>query len=226
MARDPRTKDAQDTFPTGNGVDHIGSEAAPIHVNIDMSNVGGDLTVAGSATVGTEDSPEDLTVWGAATVEGDINAGSNVEVTGSVNAVSATLTGDIVAAGGMRRELPAFTVTLAADQTALATAFSGVAGVAGWVARRAGSVTGFSANLDTAVTGSSKVATLGIYKNGTLMNALTVLAFTSGAALVKKSVEFAKDTYTFVADDVITVKYTSDTITSTPKVWAVVEVEC
>ncbi len=195
-------------------------QAGPALIVTDLTGYTGpyNTTFAGSSAA-----PTDLTLAGAIAAGTTLAAGTGIST--AAGGVSAPA-GDLAALGGFKMCLPVFTKTLAADQTALELDFGSLAGDAGWVAPSAGSLLGFVANLDTAVTGSAKVATLGVYKNGVIMNALTVLAFTSAAALVKKTYTVAKDTYAFAAGDIISVKYTSDTITSTPKVWACVIVEC
>lgn len=83
-----------------------------------------------------------------------------------------------------------------------------------------------SLTLAAAVTGVTKTATFRLYKNGTLLHADFDLAFTSAGAETNKRALVAKDLRTFDAGDLLQVVYTSDTITNTPKAWAVVEIEC
>lgn len=77
------------------------------------------------------------------------------------------------------------------------------AAVVGWVAPRAGSLTGLSVILSAAAAGSD--IRVGVYKNGTLMNTLTVLDLSSGGG-TSNYTTFTAGTYTFVAGDVIDVR--------------------
>jgi hypothetical protein len=83
--------------------------------------------------------------------------------------------------------------------------WAGAAAVAvGWVAPRAGSLTGLSAALSGAAAGGDLV--VGVYKNGTLMNALTVVTLASATSDTKARTTFTAGTYTFAAGDVIDVR--------------------
>lgn len=77
------------------------------------------------------------------------------------------------------------------------------AAVVGWVAPRAGSLTALSAALSTAAVGSD--LRIGVYKNGTIMNALTVIDLSDGGGASNYNT-FVAGTYTFVAGDVIDVR--------------------
>ena len=163
-----------------------------------------------------------------------VNVTVNAEsVTGNMAVGGAlTVTGDVAAAGGFRQSVGPFYVTMAADQTADGLKFGDTANMA-WVAPRAGSITAVSAMLDTAVTGSTKTSTVKVYKAlaaaptvFSAVNAALDLAFTSGGAELALKATAAKDAYTFAAGDLLKVVYTSNTITSTPKCAASVEVEC
>lgn len=176
-----------------------------------------DLVASGDVTAG-----DDLTVTDDAAIGGDLAVTGNGTVGGTLG-----VTGDLTAGGGFRQTLPASTVTLAASQTDAATTFGGLVGAGGWVAPRAGSLTGISGMLDAAVTGGGFQAQFRVFKNGSLLHASAVLpAFTQAGAEVKRSATFAKDTYTFAAGDHLQVVYTSTAITNTPKAWVSLEVEC
>lgn len=127
-------------------------------------------------------------------------------------------------APNMFRELAGgFSATLAADQTNLDLTKDAIAG-GGYVATRAGSITGLSAMIDAAITGAGTSATFKVTKNGTEI-AGSGVAMTQAGAEVKGQTTYARGTYTFAAGDVIGVSYTSTTITNTPKASATVEIE-
>lgn len=141
-------------------------------------------------------------------------------------------TGDIAAAGGFRMAVGPFaapgaaTVT-AASQTDLACRYEHVAAFAcEFIAFRAGSIMGLSAQIDTAVTGAGTSITVKVSKNGTALVAGPQVSLTQAGAEVKGQATVAKDAFTFVAGDRIGVMYTSTAITNTPKLIATVEVEC
>ena len=76
------------------------------------------------------------------------------------------------------------------------------AAVVGWVAPRAGSLTALSVSLSAVAAGST--IRVGVYKNGTIMNALTIVDV--AAAAQTGYTTFVAGTYTFVAGDVIDVR--------------------
>ena len=76
-------------------------------------------------------------------------------------------------------------------------------GAVGFVAPRAGSLTGLSVNLSVAAAGSNVI--FGVYKNGTIFNAAAIVTLASATSDVKANTTFAEGTYTFAAGDVITV---------------------
>lgn len=209
MARTARGT-PQNVAVSADGITPLGSSTNPFKielVNLAITNdasVGGDADVTGDATVG-----------GTLDVTGEATFGAGV-----------TATGDLAAAGGFRQALPAFTVTLAASQTAAATDFGGLAGAGGWVAPRAGSVTALSAMLDAAITGSTKTCTFRVYKNGSLLHSAYDLLFTTGGAETSLYVAVAKDAHVFAAGDVLQVVYTTTAISNTPLAWVSVEIEC
>ena len=77
----------------------------------------------------------------------------------------------------------------------------------GFVATRAGSLVGLSASLSGAAAGSNLI--VGVYKNGTILDALTIVTLASGTSDTKKNGTFTAGAYTFVAGDVIDVRVRS-----------------
>ena len=144
-------------------------------------------------------------------------------------AASITLTGDIDAAGGFRRDLvftaPGAAGVLAADQTNLdcRLAHTVTAAASSYVAKRPGSITGISGQLSAAITGSSKTCVISATVNGT--EVACSATFTTGGAEVTKYAVVAKDALPYVAGDVIGMSYTTTTITNTPALVGSVEVE-
>lgn len=133
---------------------------------------------------------------------------------------NATLLGDIAAAGGYRRDIMYALSAIAASQTNARMNCGGVA--LSYVAKRSGSITGLSVQMSSAVTGGSVVVS--VHKNGTLQagSSLTL----SGSETTERGV-FPKDTVglTFVAGDVLDVRYTSGAIGETPAILAAMEIE-
>lgn len=209
-------------------------QAATSGLDDDPDLVGRNLTVAGitaSATVSAEQltSTDDATVTDAltaATVTGTTSVATGAAGSASVGTGGISTTGDLSAAGGFRQQLGPFIATLAAGQTAAAVLPAGVASAPGWVAQRAGSITGFSAAVSAAVTGADQSATVKVRINGTAVAAAN-LAFTQAGAETEKRYAVAKDValHTFAAGDNIDVVYDSDTITNTPVLSAWVEIE-
>lgn len=159
---------------------------------------------------------EDVTAGGDVTADGDVTAG-----------------GDVLAAGGFRRSItfaaPGTAAATAADQTALAMrAVHAAAAAHGFVAPRAGSITGLSASLSAAITtaGEPMVLDVTVTVNGTPVAAATVGFTTAGGTTA--FLPIAKDTagHTFAAGAVIGCVYTSTTISNTPSLIAHVELEC
>jgi hypothetical protein len=138
---------------------------------------------------------------------------------------------DIGATGGFRRNVGPFTAPGAAGVTAASQSnldcrysHTVTAIATGWVAPRAGSIMGLSAQLSAAITGAATSITAAVTKNGTEV-ALTVALTQAGAETSGYSVA-AKDALTFVAGDIIGVSYTSTGISNTPALVASIEVEC
>jgi hypothetical protein len=215
-------------------VNPSGSAATPIHVNIDLANFGGDLTVDGTLDVTGDATLEGaLNVTGAAIVTDTLNVGADTDLGGDLDvAGTANITGDIVAAGGFKQQIGAFYVTTAADQTAVGLKLGDTVGQA-WVAPGPGSVLGTSGFVDAAVTGAGKSIKLRVYKalaadltSFSLLNAALDLDFTQAGGERGDHATAAKDAYAFAAGDALKFVYTTDTITNTPKVTAFLMVEC
>lgn len=137
---------------------------------------------------------------------------------------------DIAAAGGYRQTVGPFTApgaagVTAAGQTNLDCRYSHTvtAAALSFIAPRAGSITGLSAQLSAAVTGAAQSITVAATVNGTEV-ALTV-ALTQAGSETKGQSTAAKDALPFAAGDIIGVSYTSNTITNTPALVASLEVE-
>jgi hypothetical protein len=75
---------------------------------------------------------------------------------------------------------------------------------AGFVAMRAGSITGLSINLNTAAAGSNLI--VGVYVNGTIANAAAIVTLTSAGSQTKGQSTFAHGLYPLVAGDVVDVR--------------------
>lgn len=182
------------------------------------------LAVTGAATVGTT-----LGVTGALAAAAAVTVGTTLGVTGDVTASAAlsvgtdlTVTGNIVAA--QRQSVGPFTEALAADQTATVIDYGAAA--MGWVAPRAGSLTGLSSIITAAITGGGTQAVVSVAKNGTVFPSSPTNTLTQAGAEVKANATAAIGACTFVAGDVLTVIYTSTTITNTPSIVSTIEVTC
>ena len=90
-----------------------------------------------------------------------------------------------------------------ASSTAVQAHWCGVAGLttAGFVAMRAGSITGLSVNLNAAAAGSNLIA--GVYINGVIANAAAIVTLTSAGSQTKGQATFAHGLYPIVAGDVV-----------------------
>lgn len=109
-----------------------------------------------------------------------------------------------------------------ASSTPVQIPFCGVSAVtAGVTALRPGSLVGLSVNLSDAAAGSSAI--FGVYKNGTIFNAATIVTLI--ATDTKEYITFAAGTYSFVAGDVIDVRFRTGSGWSAPTVDAAVLVE-
>ena len=93
-----------------------------------------------------------------------------------------------------------------ASSTAVQAHWCGVSGLstAGFVAMRAGSITGLSVNLNTAAAGSNLIA--GVYVNGVIANASAIVTLTSAGSQVKGQATFTHGLYPLVAGDVVDVR--------------------
>lgn len=149
---------------------------------------------------------------------------------GALGATTISTEGDLDAAGGFRTVVGPFTApgaagVTAAGQTDLDCRYSHTvtAAATSFVATRAGSIVGLSAQIEEAVTGSDQSITVAATVNGTEI-ALTV-ALTEAGGETTAQATAAKDALAFVAGDVIGVSYTSDTITNTPALVASLVIE-
>src|SRR5574343_298046 len=136
----------------------------------------------------------------ATTISGALTLSGAVTVTGSVT-------------GGVRQLLPFGMLNIAAGDNATPASstpvqifWSAASGLTtcGFVALRAGSVVGLSANLNAAAAGSNCI--VGVYKNGTIINASAIVTLASGTSDTKANGTFTAGSYTFVAGDVIDVR--------------------
>jgi hypothetical protein len=128
-----------------------------------------------------------------------------------------TFTGAVAATGGItgsvRQIVPFGQTNIAAGDNATPASSTPVqahwCGASGlttcaFVAMRAGSVTGLSINLNTAAAGSNLI--VGVYKNGTIINAAAIVTLASSTSDTKGQGTFTQGVYTFVAGDVIDVR--------------------
>ena len=74
----------------------------------------------------------------------------------------------------------------------------------GFVAMRAGSLTGLSVSLSGAAAGSNCI--VGVYKNGTIINTAAIVTLASATSDTKGYGTFTPGSYTFAAGDVIDVR--------------------
>lgn len=126
---------------------------------------------------------------------------------------------EIAVAGINRKEVGGWAEVLAASQTDnVVNRVVSTAG--GYVAKRAGSITGFSAALSAAAT--SAAVNCRVAKNGTAITA-TQLDFTAGGNTTDYAT-FTAGTIQFVAGDVLTVVYTSLAIGNTPTLSCDIEI--
>ena len=93
-----------------------------------------------------------------------------------------------------------------ASSTPVQAHWCGVSGLttAGFVAMRAGSITGLSVNLSAAAAGSNLI--VGVYVNGTIVNAAAIVTLTSAGSQVKGQATFTHGLYPLVAGDVVDVR--------------------
>ena len=90
-----------------------------------------------------------------------------------------------------------------ASSTAVQAHWCGVSGLttAGFVAMRAGSITGLSINLNAAAAGSNLIA--GVYVNGTIAGVAAIVTLTSAGSQVKGQATFTHGLYPLVAGDLV-----------------------
>lgn len=74
----------------------------------------------------------------------------------------------------------------------------------GFVAMRAGSITGLSIKINTAAAGSNLI--VGVYINGTIANAAAIVTLTSAGSQTKGQATFTHGLYALVAGDVVDVR--------------------
>lgn len=156
----------------------------------------------------------------------DVNTFTSAQTfTGGVS-----VTGGI--SGGVRQVLPFGMVNIAAGDNATPASatpvqiyWSGNASLTtcAFVAPRAGSVTGLSVNLNTAAAGSNLI--VGVYKNGTIINAAAIVTLASATSDVKGNGTFTSGSYTFVAGDVIDVRIRTGMVWSATAADASIAVE-
>lgn len=113
----------------------------------------------------------------------------------------------------------------AASQTNLDCRYSHIAAAAAtsFVATRAGSIVGISAQLSAAITGAGTTIVASVTKNGTEVACTCTL--TQAGAEVAASGTATAGTLTFAAGDVIGVSYTSTGISNTPTLVCTIEIE-
>lgn len=144
------------------------------------------------------------------------------------------LSGDLAAGGGFRQCVQFGLADVAAGSNGTASASTPVqvgfgangAVLAGWVAPRAGSITALSAALSGAAAGSDCI--VGVYKNGTIVNAAAIVTLASATSDTSARTTFAKDLYAFAAGDVIDVRIRTSTgwSATTVDLAVAVEIEC
>jgi hypothetical protein len=141
-----------------------------------------------------------------------------------------TTTGDLTAAGGFRQTVGPFTApgaagVTAASQTNLDCRYSHpvTAAATSFVAPRAGSIVGISAQLSAAITGAGTTIVCKPTVNGTEVDLAATL--TEAGAETEATNTAAKDTHAFAAGDVIGFSYTSTGISNTPALVGSLEIE-
>jgi hypothetical protein len=147
-----------------------------------------------------------------------------------------TLTSPVITSptitGGVRQLVPFGMVNIAAGDNATPASSTPVqiywCGVSAlttcaFTALRAGSVTGLSVSLNGAAAGSNLI--VGVYKNGTIINASAIVTLASGTSDTKGYGTFTLGSYTFVAGDVIDVRIRTGSGWSATTVDAAVSVE-
>lgn len=144
-----------------------------------------------------------------------------------------TVTGGIT--GGVRQLLPFGQANVAlgdnatpASSTPVQTHACGVSALStcGFVAMRAGSLTGLSVSLSGAAAGSNAI--FGVYLNGTIINAAAIVTLASATSDTEARGTFASGSYAIAAGDVIDVRVRtgSDWSATTVDAFIAVEIEC
>jgi hypothetical protein len=147
--------------------------------------------------------------------------------------VGIVVTGGIT--GGVRQVLPFGLPNVAlgdnatpASSTPVQTYWCGVSALTtgGFVAMRAGSITGLSVSLSGAAAGSNAI--FGVYINGTIANAAAIVTLASATSDTKARGTFASGLYAVAAGDVIDVRVRTGSGWSATTVDAsiAVEIEC
>jgi len=176
---------------------------------------------------------DDLTVVGNGLVGGTLGV-TGASTLAALAATSGAFSADVSALGGFRQTVGPFTAPGAAGVIAAAQAnldcryeHTVTAVVSGFVAKRAGSIMGLSAQISAAITGAGESMAVKVTVNGAEVGAALDLAFTQAGAEVTDFAVAAKDAVAFVAGDVIGVSYTSTAgVTNTPALVASIEIEC
>lgn len=119
---------------------------------------------------------------------------------------------DLSAADGHRQTIGPWTqANVAANQASVAISRGGTGAASGlkWIPTRAGSLVGISGFLETAGAAGSDLI-VKVYKNGSIIDAATILTFDAAGTSTKERTTFTKDDYTFAAGDEIEVRVLSD----------------
>ena len=150
-----------------------------------------------------------------------------------------TFTGGIAVTGGItggvRQILPFGQPNVAlgdnaspAASTPVQTHACGVSALStcGFVAMRAGSLTGLSVSLSGAAAGSNAI--FGVYINGTIANVAAIVTLASATSDTKARGTFTSGLYAFVAGDVIDVRVRTGSgwSATTVDAFVAVEIEC
>ena len=114
-----------------------------------------------------------------------------------------------------------------ASSTPVQAQWAGAAAVTvGWVAPRAGSLRSLTVALSAAAAGSDCI--VGVYKNGTILNAAAIVTLASATSDTKARANFALGGYTFAAGDVLDVRIRTGSgwSATTADLGVAVEIEC
>lgn len=195
------------TFTAGQTTQLVGRSCEAAAADLDLFSF---IFFPQLVSVGT--SADDLVVGD------DLTVGDDATITGDLVAGTITTAGDVSAAGGFRHVPGVFrrdNVAATLTDSQLALAVHG-ASLNGYVATRAGSITGLSIHSTVAAAGGAGdklVAT--VFKNGVAIAAAKV-ELDADTSEVADAATFAKDTHTFAAEDVLDIRIT------TPGTWSAV----